>query len=53
MISTKKAASILFEKDEEVRNKMIDKLSEEDCKVLLKTAFKVIHGDQKFSEEMF
>lgn len=36
MISTKSAAAIICEIDKDKRNKMIDKLSEEDAKYILK-----------------
>lgn len=35
MISAKRAATIIFEVDRNKRNKLIDKLSEEDAKYLL------------------
>ena len=48
MISTKKATTIICEKDKDKRNELIDKLSDEDAKYLLKQYLTVIHGDPEF-----
>ena len=48
MISTKRATKIICEKDKNKRNELIDKLSEEDSKYLLKQYLNVIHGDPEF-----
>lgn len=45
MISTKRANTIICETDKDKRDKLIDKLSEEDTKYLLKTALMVIHKE--------
>lgn len=48
MISTKRATTIICEKDNDKRNELIDKLSDEDTKYLLKQYLTVIHGDADF-----
>ena len=48
MISTKRATKIICEKDKNRRNELIDKLSEEDSKYLLKQYLNIIHGDPEF-----
>ena len=42
MISAKRAMRLVFEPSEEKRNEMVDKLTEEDAKVLLKHCLKVM-----------
>lgn len=49
MISTKRAAILLGEPDSEKRNQLIDKLTEEDAKYLLKACISVIRGEQPAS----
>ena len=48
MISTKRATLIICEKDKDKRNELIDKLSDENAKYLLKQYLNVIHGDPEF-----
>ncbi|WP_367567286.1 hypothetical protein [Lacrimispora sp.] len=48
MISTKRATTIICEKDKDKRNELVDKLSEEDAKYLLKHCLTVIHRDPEF-----
>lgn len=45
MISTKRATKLLTEPLPEEQAKLIDKLSEEDAKFLLKIAMRVIRGE--------
>lgn len=42
MISAKRAMSIFFEQDADKRNKLVDKLSEEDSKFLLKQCLAIM-----------
>lgn len=49
MISTKRATTIICEKDKDKRGELIDKLSDEDAKYLLKQYLNVIHGDPEFN----
>lgn len=44
MISTKRAATIMLQTDKDKREALIDKLSEEDLKYLLKQCLSFIHG---------
>ena len=48
MISALRALKILNEKDEEKRDKMIDGLTEEDAKYMLKMGLKHIHKNKDF-----
>jgi len=50
MISTKRAAKIILETDAEKRGKMIDKLTEEDAKYLLKKCLDTIINDTPLSQ---
>ena len=43
MISTSRVTKILTEQDEEKRNKLIEKLTEEDAKYILKVWLKTLH----------
>ena len=45
MISTPRLLEILFENDEVKRNELIDELSAEDAKVLLKHCLNVMRGN--------
>lgn len=45
MISTKRAMKIIAELDKDERNKMVDKLTEEDAKLLLKQCLTVMIGN--------
>ena len=46
MISIKRATTIITEKDETKRNEMVDNLSEEDAKYLLKQCLAVMRGKE-------
>ncbi len=46
MISSKRAATIVFESDKDKRDSLIDKLSEEDTKALLKHCMTIMHEDK-------
>ncbi len=52
MISVKEAMGIMFETDEENRNAMIDRLSEEDAKYLLKQCLTVMREKNANEEEV-
>ena len=52
MISTKRATTIICEKDKDKRNELIDKLSDEDAKYLLKQYLSIIHGNPEFNFEL-
>ena len=52
MISTKRAATIILQSDKDKRNDLIDKLSEEDVKYLLKQSLSIIHESNEFSLEL-
>lgn len=47
MISTKHAMTIICEQDRVKRDAMIDKLSEEDVKYMLKLALSTVKGENK------
>ncbi len=49
MISTKRATLIICEKDKDKRNELIDKLSEEDAKYLLKQCMSFMIKNPEFS----
>jgi len=53
MVTLKKAIKIVLEGDAEKRNKLIDKLSEEDAKQMLKVILKTVieKNDNPFSEK--
>ncbi len=48
MISTKRATTIICEKDKDKRNELIDKLSEEEAKYLLKQCLTLICKNPEF-----
>lgn len=49
MISTKRATTIICEEDKDKRNELIDKLSEEDAKYLLKLCMSLMIKNPEFS----
>jgi len=49
MISTKRATTIICEEDKDKRNELIDKLSEEDAKYLLKQCMSLMIKNPEFS----
>lgn len=52
MISTKRAATIILQTDKDKRNALIDNLSEEDAKYLLKQSLSIIHESTEFDLEL-
>lgn len=51
MISAKRATTIIFEVNTEKRNKLVDELSEEDAKFLLKQYMTFFRGKVEHSIE--
>ena len=51
MISTKRAAKILFEPDDDKRNVMIDNLSGDDAKYLLKQCISTVRKESNITFE--
>ncbi|MFR3727719.1 hypothetical protein [Lacrimispora sp.] len=51
MISVKRATAIIFEADTEKRNELVDELSEEDAKFLLKQYMTFFRGKMENSLE--
>ena len=49
MISTKRATTIICEEDRDKRNELLDKLSEEDAKYLLKQCISLMNKNSEFS----
>lgn len=49
MISTKRAAKIVFESDDVKRNELIDKLTEDDAKLILKCCLAAMASGTKLN----